>query len=197
MFDDFEFDRSNPLKRLREEERELDSIQARPQGRFATQLAEVYYVRPSKLEAEKERKRGIEVYSLEDLVPSLAQQVGSTAHHYQLIKERSVPASFARSNVALEPPKRAFIATILAILIQSFVFEECGACISISVFDGWFNSFFRVGGSPISRSWLDTKTYVAKCIAQKKNLSYLVRRLFGMNSINFKDCILLERGFHG
>ncbi|RNE99906.1 hypothetical protein TraAM80_07922 [Trypanosoma rangeli] len=171
MFEDFEFDSSNPLKRLRNEERGLDSIQSRPQARFATQLAEIYYIRASKLEAEKERKRGIEVYSLEDLLPSLAQQVGATAHYYQLIKEKCVPVSFARSNVPLEPPKRACIATILAILIQVVVFEECGAYISISTFDRWFNSFSLHGGSPISRCWLDSKAYVAKCIAQKNRIT--------------------------
>ncbi|ESL11571.1 hypothetical protein TRSC58_00674 [Trypanosoma rangeli SC58] len=189
MFEDFEYDSPNPLKRLRNEERGLDSIQARPQARFATQLAEIYYMRTSKLEAEKERKRGLEVYSLEDLVPSLAQQVGATAHYYQLIKEKCVPVSFARSNVPLEPPKRACIATILAVLIQVAVFEECGVYISVSTFDGWFNSFSLHGGSPISRCWLDSKAYVAKCIAQKNRIT-----VFGQECIwnQFNKCKQLQ-----
>ncbi|EKF38504.1 hypothetical protein MOQ_001288 [Trypanosoma cruzi marinkellei] len=178
MFDPFDFDSSNPFKRLRDEERELDNSQARPQGRFATQLVKIYFVRMSKLESENERKSGAEVYSLEDLMPSLAEQVGSVAHHYQLIEEENVPLSFARNNALLKPPKRAFIATVLAILIQAFVFHECGVYISVSKFDAWFNDFSRVGGIPISRCWLDTKAYVAKCIAQKNRIA-----VFGQETI--------------
>ncbi|EAN93739.1 hypothetical protein TcCL_NonESM05954 [Trypanosoma cruzi] len=178
MFDLFDFDSANPFKRLRDEERELDNFQARPQGRFATQLVKIYFVRMSKLESENERKSGMEVYSLEDLMPSLAEQVGSVAHHYQLIEEENVPLSFARTNALLKPPKRAFIATVLAILIQTFVFHECGVYISVSKFDAWFNGFSRVGGIPISRCWLDTKAYVAKCIAQKTRIA-----VFGQETI--------------
>ncbi|KEG11883.1 hypothetical protein DQ04_02191150 [Trypanosoma grayi] len=171
MFEDFEFEDFNPAKRIKSEEQVTDDLQIRPQARFAAQLVEVYYLRSSRLKCEQSRKEGNEMYSLDDMVQSLAQQVGATVHHFQLIDKRCVPASFARSNVPLEPPRRPFLASVLAVLVQAFVFESGGAYISLSTFDEWFSSVSGVDGAPISRCWVEAKMHVAKCLASKNKVA--------------------------
>ncbi|KAH9586190.1 hypothetical protein LSM04_009437 [Trypanosoma melophagium] len=191
MFDNYEFDEANPLKRSRSEELERDDQQVRPLARFITELVDMYYVKSSRIHSEEVRKNGLRVYDLEYLVPSLAERVGSMTHYFQLIDERCVPVSFARSNVPLDPPKRPHIATLLAVLIQALVLESTGAYISLSTFDYWFGSATHIEGPSISRNWLDAKEHVAKCFAKKYGIVlfgqeviwYHFNRIRGINSL--------------
>ncbi|ORC89732.1 uncharacterized protein TM35_000112660 [Trypanosoma theileri] len=170
MFDDYESDYVNPLKRSRSEEMARDDQQVRPLARFVAELVDIYYVKSSRIQSEEERKNGLRIYDLEYLVPSISERVGSMTHHFQLIDERCVPVSFARSNVPLDPPKRPHIATILAVLVQAFVLESTGAYISLSTFDNWFGSATHIEGPSISRYWLDAREHVAKCFATKSGI---------------------------
>nr|CCC95398.1 unnamed protein product [Trypanosoma congolense IL3000] len=110
-------------------------------------------------------------YGLEDILPSLARQVSSVAHYYQLIPEKHIPFTFSRSNAPLKAPRRPFIAAILAVLIQLNLLRSNGVYVSLSAFDRWFMSAVNVEYYPIARFSLHAKVYIAGCIAERDKIS--------------------------
>ncbi|EAN79762.1 hypothetical protein, conserved [Trypanosoma brucei brucei TREU927] len=180
MFADSHLGGCTSTKRNRGDYETLWGSQSRAQVRFVEELVESYFLRPSRIESEQAKRKGLGSCNLDEVSPSLAKQVGAVVHRYQLLNSKYVPSSFAHSNVPLQAPKRPFIAAVLAIVARACVFENSGVHISVTAFDRWFEAN-SCGRFLISKVWLDAKMYVARCVARRDRIA-----LFGQEVIGYQ-----------